>query len=131
MRAALPEGQLGNGVTEIAGVQVTVFRDDACGVPGYHLIVADDRASELWHTLADPYEGVTNKRALRPVGWAMYNATRIEAGRPLYGIDFTDESLPAETGAFERGVSVVKGCYLGQEIVARMYARHQVAKLSG
>jgi folate-binding protein YgfZ len=82
----------------------------------------------VWNGLAKPYEGQTNKRGLRPVGWAMFNATRVEAGRPLYGIDFTDASLPAETGQFDRAVSVTKGCYLGQEVVARMYARQQVAK---
>lgn len=125
---ALPADPLANVTAEIQGVPVTIFRDDVCGVPGYHLIVAAEKAAELWHKLADPYEDVTNKRPLRPVGWAMFNATRIEAGRPLFGIDFTGESLPAETGVFERAVSVTKGCYLGQEIVARMYARQQVAK---
>jgi aminomethyltransferase len=74
------------------------------------------------------------KRRLRPIGWAAYNACRIEAGRPLFDIDFgnsadPDQSvLPAEAGQFDRAVSVTKGCYLGQEIVARMHARQQVAK---
>jgi folate-binding Fe-S cluster repair protein YgfZ len=36
--------------------------------------------------------------------------------------------LPAETGQFARAVSITKGCYLGQEIVARMHARNQVAR---
>jgi folate-binding protein YgfZ len=127
--AALPEGQLGSTQAHVFDVPVTLFRDDACGVPGYGVLVQVARVAELWRKLADPYEAVTNKRPLRPIGWAMFNATRIEAGRPLYGIDFTDESLPAETGAFERAVSVTKGCYLGQEIVARMHARQQVARL--
>src|SRR5262249_20463818 len=68
------------------------------------------------------------KRPLRPIGWAAFNASRIEAGRPLFGVDFDDTVLPAETGQFDRAVSVTKGCYLGQEVVARMYARKQVAR---
>jgi folate-binding protein YgfZ len=58
----------------------------------------------------------------------VFNTARIEAGRPLFGIDFDDTVLPAETGQLERAVSFTKGCYLGQEIVARMHARGQVAR---
>ncbi len=121
-------GVLGSKRVKVGGKEVLVFRDDVCGVPGYFLVVGRGDVGEVWKALAAPYEGQTNKRTLRPVGWAMFNATRIEAGRPMYGIDFSDQSLPAETGAFGRAVSVVKGCYLGQEIVARMYARNVVAK---
>ena len=60
--------------------------------------------------------------------WAAFNACRIEAGRPIFGIDFDDSILPAETGQMGRAVSLTKGCYPGQEIVARMHARQQVAK---
>lgn len=114
----------------IFGTPVTIFRDDPCGVPGYHLLLSREVAVSVWQGLSQPYEKQTNKRDLRPVGWAMFNAARIEAGRPLFGIDFSDASLPAETGlvTFNRGVSTTKGCYLGQEVVARMFARNQVAK---
>ena len=64
----------------------------------------------------------------RPCGWAAFNTTRIEAGRALFGIDFDESVLPAETGLFDRAVSLTKGCYLGQEIVARMHARGQIAR---
>jgi folate-binding protein YgfZ len=117
-------------------IPVTIFRDDECAVPGYHLIVPMDRAGDLWERLlgqfANPLE--LGKRRLRPIGWAAYNACRIEGGRPLFDIDFgnsadPDQSvLPAEAGQFDRAVSMTKGCYLGQEIVARMHARGQVAK---
>jgi folate-binding protein YgfZ len=46
---------------------------------------------------------------------------RIERGRPRYGVDFTDENLPGEAGIVERAVSFTKGCYVGQEPVARMF----------
>jgi folate-binding protein YgfZ len=44
----------------------------------------------------------------------------MEAGTPLYLIDFGVESLPHETGLLEDRVYFKKGCYLGQEVVARM-----------
>jgi aminomethyltransferase len=126
-----------------------VWRDDACGVPGLHLLVASDDARAVWMNLIARFgqSQDTGKRPLRQVGWAAFNAVRIEAGRPLVGIDIEmsppslpgqkaepdAESkpggmLPAETGLFERAVSVTKGCYLGQEIVARMHARQVVAR---
>jgi aminomethyltransferase len=110
---------------------VIVWRDDPTGTPGHHLIVPIEAAPTVWRELLTRF-GTSNalgKRQLRPIGWAAFNATRIEAGRPLFGIDFDDSILPAETGQlFPRAVSLTKGCYLGQEIVARMHARQQVAK---
>jgi folate-binding protein YgfZ len=131
-------------------VDVVVWRDDPCGVPGYHVIVPTELARHVWMNLIAEFgssrEGA--KRLLRSVGWAAFNACRIEGGRPIFGIDYdgapvytaspgkkdasTDDSgtgaLPAETGLFDRAVSITKGCYLGQEIVARMHARGQVAR---
>ena len=46
---------------------------------------------------------------------------RIERGRPRYGVDMSDENLPGEAGIVERAVSFTKGCYVGQEPVARMF----------
>ena len=46
---------------------------------------------------------------------------RIERGRPRYGVDMGDENLPGEAGIVERAVSFTKGCYVGQEPVARMF----------
>jgi folate-binding protein YgfZ len=110
---------------------VIVWRDDPCGVSGFHLIVPTAAARSIWmHLLTRFASGAdVGKRPLRPVGWAALNTTRIEAGRPLFGIDFDDATLPAETGPLlNRAVSFTKGCYPGQEVVARMHARHQVAR---
>ncbi len=46
---------------------------------------------------------------------------RVEHGRPRYGIDLDDSVIPQEAGLNERAVSFTKGCYVGQETVARMY----------
>lgn len=123
---------IGSFDTTLFGVPVTVWRDDICGAPGLHLVVPSDRVAEVWKTLVDRYGQLVAhaRRPLRPVGWAAFNAVRIEFGRPLFGVDFESSILPAETGVetFARAVNVYKGCYVGQEIVARMYARKQSAK---
>jgi folate-binding protein YgfZ len=130
----------------LAEQAVTIFRDEVCGVPGYVLICQAAAAEAIWrHFTAEgsgfrvqgsgnttsslnPEPRTLNPLA-RPIGWAAFNATRIEAGRPLFGIDIDDSVLPAETGQLARAVSFTKGCYLGQEIVARMHACGQLARL--
>lgn len=51
-----------------------------------------------------------------------FEALRIESGTPLYGWDFDEENLPQEVGRNEQAISFTKGCYLGQETVARIDA---------
>jgi folate-binding protein YgfZ len=51
---------------------------------------------------------------------------RIEAGTPLYGREIDDRVLPAEAGLDERAISFSKGCYPGQEPVARQHFRGKV-----
>jgi folate-binding protein YgfZ len=48
---------------------------------------------------------------------------RIERGRPRYGLDLDDTVIPEEAGLNERAVSFTKGCYVGQETVARLHYR--------
>ena len=48
---------------------------------------------------------------------------RVESGRPRYGIDVDDSTIPQEAGLNERAVSFTKGCYVGQETVARLHWR--------
>lgn len=129
-------GPLDSTSVRVFDADVTVFRDDPCGVPGYHLLVDAATAARVWTGFLDRFGQAhdRSRRRLRPVGWAAFNATRVEAGRPLFDIDFGNSAdpehsvLPAETGELARAVSFTKGCYLGQEIVARMHARQQVAK---
>jgi len=121
---------LGSIAASIAGVEMVIWRDDVCGVPGFHLLFDLAAAEKLWTELVTRFgtSQELGKRPLRPAGWAAFNATRIEAGRPLFGVDFDDSVLPHETGQLTRAVSFTKGCYLGQEIVARMQARGQFAR---
>jgi folate-binding protein YgfZ len=56
------------------------------------------------------------------VGQEAFEAARIEAGMPCYGVDFNEENLPQEVGRDAEAISFTKGCYLGQETVARIDA---------
>jgi folate-binding protein YgfZ len=47
----------------------------------------------------------------------------VESGRPRYGVDLDDSVIPQEAGLNERAVSFTKGCYVGQETVARLFYR--------
>lgn len=143
--ASLVPGQVRTGT--FATHQVIVVREDWCSVPGYELIVPAAAAESIYRLLVqeghDPHHGAGALRIsgqgtlgsrirLRPAGWMALNIARLEAGTPLYHIDFGSDSLPAETGVLDSRVSFTKGCYLGQEIVARMHARgHPKQRLTG
>ncbi len=55
------------------------------------------------------------------VGPEAAEVVRIEAGRPRFGAEMSTETMPAEAGIVERAVSFTKGCYIGQEPVARLH----------
>jgi folate-binding protein YgfZ len=63
-----------------------------------------------------------------PEGWRLasaedYERTRISAGLPRMGAELTEKTIPAETGIVDLTVSFTKGCYTGQELVARIDSR--------
>lgn len=122
---------------EIAGTLCTVFRNDQCGEAQYEWIVPRDALPAIWKGFLNSANGELESEEfkpgmvkLRPIGWSAYNIARIEAGTPLLGIDLTDQNLPMETAHwYSRAVHISKGCYLGQEVVARMHAHKAVARM--
>jgi folate-binding protein YgfZ len=67
-----------------------------------------------------------------PCGMAASESLRIEAGTPLFGVDFNDQNFPQEVNRDRQAISFTKGCYLGQETVARIDALgHVNQKLVG
>ncbi len=61
--------------------------------------------------------------AVRRCGSAAWEARRVEAGVPVMGAELDERTIAAEAGLVERTVSFTKGCYTGQELVARLDAR--------
>lgn len=68
-------------------------------------------------------EGATAPPEVAEVDADAWEAARIEAGVPRNGAELTERTIPAEAGIVERTVSFTKGCYTGQELVARIDAR--------
>ena len=98
--------------TEIAGAAVRAIRTDV----GVDLLVEDPGA------VFDLIAALRNAGAV-PVSEAAVECLRIERGRPRYGIDLDDTVIPQEAGLNARAVSFTKGCYVGQETVARLHYR--------
>ena len=99
---------------EIEGLTLLAVGVEA-PIGGYDLIVpaeALDAASEH-----------LTSRGATPADLDTYETARIEAGVPRFGADITPENFPGETGTLDRAVSFEKGCYPGQETVARMHYR--------
>lgn len=106
------EVTLGGDTLLLAGV--------ARPVPGYDLLGPEDVVSAARERLVE--------LGAAPAGNEAYETARIEAAVPRFGSDITPENFPGETRAVERMVSFEKGCYPGQETVARMHYRGQPNK---
>ncbi|QIN84897.1 hypothetical protein GBA63_21305 [Rubrobacter tropicus] len=87
----------------------------AAPVPGYDLLGPSE-------TVAHALRGLI-ERGATPADLDAYETARIEAGIPRFGADITPENFPGEAGVLERAVNFAKGCYPGQETVARMRYR--------
>jgi len=97
----------------LGDARAEVWRIDEFGAPGFELSVPRAHVASLWRSLVT--------FGARPAGWFATNTARIEAGTPYFRIDFGPTSLPHESGVLESRVSFTKGCYPGQEVVARMH----------
>ena len=106
---------------------VVCVRTDTTGEIGYTLYTAAEGLEPLWQRLMR--EGAQFK--VQPIGWNALESLRIEAGIPKYGTELTDSVIPLEA-ELEHAIDFEKGCYIGQEIVARMkYRGHPNRLLRG
>jgi folate-binding protein YgfZ len=92
-------------------------------VEGEHgLYVATDLGVDVICASADA-EAVRDALGVESVDAATAECLRVESGRPRLGIDMDGDTIPQEAGINERAVSFTKGCYVGQETVARLHYR--------
>jgi folate-binding protein YgfZ len=115
-----PPGDWRHLRARVHGTEVELQRAGRMGAEAWALWVSASIKSPLVETLLER-PGVT------PVGSEALEILRVEAGLPRFGPDFGPENFPQETGA-EEAVSYTKGCYLGQEVVARIHYRGGVQK---
>ncbi len=106
----------------VAGAQPGAA-EHTCRRDGDTVVVATDLGVDLLCP-AERLEEV-RARALAAGGVevdeAVAEVVRVESGRPRYGLDLDSTVIPQEAGLNERAVSFTKGCYVGQETVARLY----------
>jgi len=108
--ASLADAEHANVASSLAGVPTIAVATDV----GVDLIVESGAP-------ADAVLATLLERGGRPVTEEAAELLRIERGRPRYGIDLDDSVIPQEAGLNARAVSFTKGCYVGQETVARMH----------
>jgi folate-binding protein YgfZ len=96
---------------------------DRTGSGGYDLWLPVEDAEVVWRRWLEVDR-------IQPVGYRSLDILRVEAGIPWYGRELTDRTLPMEAG-LEDAVSLNKGCYRGQEIVARVMHRGSLDRALG
>lgn len=106
---------------EVDGVAARIARVPDLDVEGFELIVPTDAFTPLWTRAVAA--GAT------PAGLEAWDIARVEAGRPEWGVDMDDNTIPQEAN-FDalHAISYTKGCYVGQETVARVHFRGHVNK---
>ncbi|HZF08452.1 MAG TPA: glycine cleavage T C-terminal barrel domain-containing protein [Thermoanaerobaculia bacterium] len=120
----LPERPWSSVAAAALGEGGRVVRQDGLGASAWTLWLQAEREAE-WRERLLALEGGA---AVRPVGPEALEVLRAEAGIPRYGVDYGADNFPQESGLEERAVSYTKGCYLGQEVVARIHYRGGVHK---
>jgi tRNA-modifying protein YgfZ len=104
----------------IEGVEVRVARVPDVGLDGYQLYMNADDHDVVWQRMMDAPATVRG-------GLAAYDIARVEAGWPEWGVDIDDTTIPQEANFDElHAISYTKGCYTGQETVARVHFRGHV-----
>jgi folate-binding protein YgfZ len=104
-------------------LDVAPAEEEHAFVEGEHgLYVATDVGVDVICPAADA-GAVREALGVEPVDESVAECLRVESGRPRLGLDMGDDTIPQEAGLNERAVSFTKGCYVGQETVARLYYR--------
>lgn len=122
---SLPEVDLDHLPTEIAGAPVRIVLEGPLGRPGFTIL---GKVEDL-DAVRTSIEEAGRAWGLVPISAETLDALRIEAGTPESAREVTDANLPQELARDSRAISFTKGCYLGQETVARLDALGHVNRL--
>ena len=113
------EPEYRNYNTDIAGTKVFIASHSRCGATGFDVFVDAAAKAQLQQALI--------VGGALPAGSEALEIARLEAAIPREGVDVTDANILLEAG-YDNAVSYTKGCYLGQEIIARIHYRGQPAR---
>jgi tRNA-modifying protein YgfZ len=99
-------------LVSVDGIEIRVAVGSGLASSGYTLILSSDRAAVLWAKLL--------AAGAVALGQWVWERLRIEQGRPIPDRELTEEFNPLETGLWQ-SISLSKGCYIGQETIARLH----------
>lgn len=113
---------LQEGAWRLVGADLTegflVMRTEDVWPKAYSVFASGVVLKELWKTLVD--DGAI------PAGQGVWSTLRVEAGRPLFGVDMNENTIPIEAGIHKRSIDYEKGCFTGQEVIIRIRDRGHV-----
>jgi folate-binding protein YgfZ len=116
---------IGPEARRVAGAEELPASEHACARAGARVLVVTDLGVDVICAAEDVARVRAELEAAGavPVSEAAAEVLRVESGRPRYGVDLDQSVIPQEAGLNERAVSFTKGCYVGQETVARLHYR--------
>ena len=120
-RGNLPVNDLDHVIASVTGREATVIKIRRTGEEGYDIYADTDGLADVWGLSMEKGK----EHGIKPTGRAALEVLRIEAGIPVYGIDMDDDTIPIEAGIWD-ALNFEKGCYVGQEVVARIKWRGHV-----
>jgi len=122
---AIPENPLHfSRVSEASLGDLYCMNHSRGAAAGLDLFVPTDALAAV----ADKLIAAAKELGGRACGWQALELVRIEAGIPRFGADMDETNLAPEAGLESRAISYSKGCYIGQEVIARIRTYGQVAK---
>jgi folate-binding protein YgfZ len=125
VRVISAQGPAAATIIEGVAPELEIHQCDELGRGGWLGIAADDTTLQhAWTQLVQKAERVGGGE----VSDAGFELARLRAGRPRFGVDFSDSHYPQEVGLVARAVSFNKGCYLGQEVVCTLENRGRASR---
>lgn len=106
-------------LVDVGGCQVRVVACSMSDLPGFYLICPTDAAELVWQQMVDA--------GAAPMGNEAYEAMRVRYGVPLHGSEMGEDYNPLEAGLIG-SIDFTKGCYIGQEVIARLDTYEKVQK---
>ena len=103
----------------LGGTPVRVVSTRISELPGYYVITSNEEAPAAWQVIVES--------GARPIGTQAYEAARINYSLPVHGREIGDEFNPLEAGLIG-SIDFAKGCYIGQEVIARLDTYQKVQK---
>lgn len=116
---ALPTEMYHFTETSLQGKSCRIYKSNHTLYGGFDIVLKLDDAESVWTLLCD--------HSCLPAGWDVLESARIEAGIPVLGKEMDDSIIPQEA-SLHHAINFEKGCYIGQETVARLHFRGHVNK---